>query len=157
MRHIAHVDIEIAKLLKEVGFNEDCDYRYISYNCRICRALPKNNDTLKRVIKGMEGSSEVMVKNIALENNETLKFFNKIQNGSYTVSEEMNYAAPTIEHVMNWLRIEKNIHLVALPDNDGIWYTYVYDVQTGLRKSGAEAKDYYTALKTELKNILNTL
>ena len=157
MRHIVHVDIETAKLLKKAGFNEDCRYRYITYDCRICRALPKNNDTLKKAIKGMVNSSVTLFKNGELENNESLKIFNKTINGSYTVSEELNYAAPTVEHAINWLRIEKNIHLVALPDCDGVWYTYVYDVQTGLRRSGAEAKDYYKALETELKNILNTL
>ena len=157
MRHIVHVDIETAKLLKKAGFNEDCRYRYITYDCRICRALPKNNETIRTIVKGMVNSSVTLFKNGELENNESLKFFNKTINGSYTVSEELNYAAPTVEHAINWLRIEKNIHLVALPDSDGVWYTYVYDTLTGSRRRGAESKDYYEALKIELKNILNTL
>lgn len=157
MRHIKIVNEEIAQKLKEVGFNEDCANHYVRFDTRIYNQLPKNKSRLKKQIKDSVGVSYDLRSNDDLENNESLKFYDRFDRDSYTITERTHAAAPTIEHAINWLRIVHNIHLVAIPDSDGIWYSYVYDVQTGLRRHGASAKEYYVALETELKNILETL
>lgn len=157
MRHIKHVNLETAQKLKEKGFNEDCEYRYIIKETILCGQLPKNNRSLAQYVKDSVGCTNSLVMNKELENNETLRWFNSTHKATYTFNRETNIAAPTVEQVINWLRIEKNIHLVAIPDSDGIWYSYVYDVQTGLRRHGASAKEYYEAIEAELTNILKTV
>lgn len=86
-----YVSFETAKLLKEEGFDEECDCFY--------------NNTIDYGTPGLEVDGQLYYKNSALYDEE--------------------YAAPTLQMAMKWLREEKKIG-IEINTNfdcaDGKWY-----------------------------------
>ena len=90
------VSFEIAKKLREKGFREECLCHYIG----------------KDLFYNIESP---------IANNQLWFCHNKFDN----IWHRDNYDAPTISQVLNWLREEKNTHIIVEITNNG-WYYTVY-------------------------------
>ena len=104
-----YVNFEIAKLLKEKGFDE------------ICRAFWK------------EWNGEISF--CGCNSSHTFEYCHNTMLENYNDSEETNIAAPTLQMAMKWLREVHKLHFwIAnkLKQNKGLpWYYEIHNIETG--------------------------
>jgi hypothetical protein len=114
-----YVSFEVAKLLKEKGFNEYCWKLYEFGDC-----------DMPVLLNGFELDSES-----GFWNNEYLELYKKEHSYINDIC-----SAPTLQMAMRWLRETFNIHVVPKRDFYGGFYTgRIYD---GRRELTADKEDY---------------
>ena len=128
-----YVSFELAKLLKEKGFNEDC---YTYYD--------DINDSINRFDKGYHFNNTSYPWGVP-----------------YDISKAKKYVvAPTHQMAMAWLREVHNLWLEISPEGKGLWYREVYsltDEEYIPNSNGHKIKSYEDAVETALKYVLENL
>lgn len=102
------VSFEIAKKLKEKGFQEECLCHYVDVD----------------LVYNIESP---------IANNQLLFCHNKYDN----IWHRDNYDAPTISQVLKWLRKEKKMHIIVEISDSGWYYTIYPSIrwENGILKS----------------------
>lgn len=126
----AYVSLEVAKLLKEKGFNEATN-RYYNAQYDEIRTV---SDTFMTYWNSEEHMKVLMM--------------------------EGAIAIPTHQRAMAWLREVHNLWLEISPEGKGLWYREVYsltDEEYIPNSNGHKIKSYEDAVETALKYVLENL
>lgn len=155
MDRMKHVSYEMAKKLKEIGFNDHCDYRYMYKTTYAHVKLPKDQFARKR-IKSMCGSIKMIEKVETPTTNDDLCMMPKCNTSQYTITNIDYVCAPTFEHVVNWFRQEKGLHAVVVPNSNGKWRCIVYDINSheSADLNLTSRENYYNALEVTLDGMI---
>ena len=133
-----YVNFEIAKLLKEKGFDEKCQKVYMY-----------NNQLLQAQIF-MEGES--FVDNKCIEDVANYNGWITYTQGNYA------YLCPTLQMAMKWLRIKHGLFIRIIEDITGNIYEWsVYQKNYGCRASTYVEDSYEQAEKAAIKYCLENL
>lgn len=123
MRDIDYVSLDVAKRLKELGFNDMCDSLYgtavmhkgvhISFD----EECDLKDEGRADEIEYVDGGEIIDMYN---QNNE--------EDGSYC------YSRPTINHTLNWLRNREGLHVNAVPEYVAeeecvLWKFIIYSIE----------------------------
>lgn len=146
----AYVSFEIAKLLKEKGFDEPTEYVWYEY-------YPHSNTANKDEI-----GSQKMDWFFGDEQTERNSFYsNKIGKPTY-ISKEI-YSAPTHQLTMAWLRGKYDLHIIVYPykaDNKKKWCCQVFKTFNLLgceQYTNETLNSYEEAVEAALKYALENL
>ena len=130
------VGLEVAKLLKENGFQEFCFY-YYDKNGKINEPFLEN------------GSSKDVEFKVTLTD--------LLENHNYIYNYYLTYSAPTLSLAQKWLREVHNIHIIIdfNPTKDNNWYYCVLNIATNTPNSSSETfVSYEEALEESIKQAL---
>lgn len=148
-----YVSLEVAKLLKEKGFNEPCDFYYKEFKTEVVSRLPRGEKKEEYESVGFS-INKVPVPEYECECKCRNSELNEWQDrGLYTYTHYYPYSMPTLYEAQKWLRTKFNIDVLPIirqesPKKD--YCCYIYKDAKVVRCKVAYGEDFYECMNDGL-------
>lgn len=108
------VSLDIAKKLKDIGFDEDCEYYYQVSDCKVINMLPKGKKSKNYEYydeKLFKVSYDEITNSFDYINNTIANYKEKFMLDAYTITKYKYYCAPTLYDIQQYIIKKYNYYV----------------------------------------------